>query len=504
MSVLKVSQNRQQSPNLKTLNGFSVLVLLVASLSGLCLEAADPPRSPVAPQDSLAHLQLAPGLRADLVAAEPQVTDPVAVRFDARGRMWVVEMRDYPWGPKEGELPQCQLRVLTDEDGDGFFETSRIFADQLLFTTGIQPWKGGVIVTMAGQVAYFKDTTGDGRADLRQTWYRGFVEDNSQLRANHPRFGLDNHIYIANGLRGGVVQDARQPNSPKVNINNMDFRFHPETKHDLPWESGHGSLAKMKHGNGNLLFAIHPLVVKRKDLTCFVSYNEGKTWPYKKLLHEIGGYSSTIVLDNYDIAMSHNHGFRGEHGIDFVRFNLSWLTDGKEHAKEPIQLLSQKPESKTTHRVIWREDFELSDRTIIDGGATAWRISEASDAPIGAAVSNGKFRASDTGREIVWKTEEIDIGTAKRISIAVDAIKIGNFEESDSLRIYYRLGDGDEELIESLSFSSDPQEDFETYRIRKHDLNTLGHQQVQVIIRSRINGDNKVLYWDRIEVARAE
>ncbi len=277
-----------------------------------------------------------------------------------------------------------------------------------------------------------------------------------------------------------------------------------ETKHDLPWESGHGSLAKMKHGNGNLLFAIHPLVVKRKDLTCFVSYNEGKTWPYKKLLHEIGGYSSTIVLDNYDIAMSHNHGFRGEHGIDFVRFNLSWLTDGKEHAKEPIQLLSQKPESKTTHRVIWREDFELSDRTIIDGGATAWRISEASDAPIGTAVSNGKFRASDTGREIVWKTEEIDIGTAKRISIAVDAIKIGNFEESDSLRIYYRLGDGDEELIESLSFSSDPQEDFETYRIRKHDLNTLGHQQAQVIIRSRINGDNKVLYWDRIEVARAE
>ena len=277
-----------------------------------------------------------------------------------------------------------------------------------------------------------------------------------------------------------------------------------ETKRDLPWESGHGSLAKMKHGNGNLLFAIHPLVVKRKDLTCFVSYNEGKTWPYKKLLHEIGGYSSTIVLDNYDIAMSHNHGFRGEHGIDFVRFNLSWLTDGKEHAKEPIQLLSQKPESKTTHRVIWREDFELSDRTIIDGGATAWRISEASDAPIGTAVSNGKFRASDTGREIVWKTDEIDIGTAKRISIAVDAIKIGNFKDSDSLRIYYRLGDGDEELIESLSFSSDPQEDFETYRIRKHDLNTLGHQQVQVIIRSRINGDNKVLYWDRIEVARAE
>ena len=208
-------------------------IFLVSVLAGwLPLLAADPvktPASPVAAQDSLQYLQLAPGLRAELVASEPLVTDPVAVRFDAQGRMWVVEMRDYPHGPGEGEVPQCQLRVLTDEDGDGYFETSRIFADHLLFTTGIQPWKGGVIVTMAGQVAYFKDTTGDGWADLRQTWYQGFVEDNSQLRANHPRFALDNHIYIANGLRGGVVQDVRRADSPKVNINNMDFRFHPQS-----------------------------------------------------------------------------------------------------------------------------------------------------------------------------------------------------------------------------------------------------------------------------------
>ena len=273
---------------------------------------------------------------------------------------------------------------------------------------------------------------------------------------------------------------------------------------DLPWESGHGSLAKMELGDGNLLFAIHPLVVKRKDLTCFVSYDEGKTWPYKKLLHEIGGYSSTIVLDNYDIAMSHNHGFRGEHGIDFVRFNLSWLKDGKEHASPTVQPPPQVPESKTADRAIWREDFELADRTIIDGGSTAWKILGASDAPFGTTVSNGKFRARDAGREIVWETDKIDIGEAKRISIAVDAIKIGNFEDSDSLRIYYRLGDGDEKLIDSLSFSSDPQEDFETYRIRKHDINVSGNQQAQVIIRSRINGDDKVLYWDRVEVARAE
>lgn len=273
-----------------------------------------------------------------------------------------------------------------------------------------------------------------------------------------------------------------------------------ETKLDLPWESGHGSLAKMDLDDGNRLFAIHPLVVKRKDLTCFVSYDEGKTWPYKKLLHEIGGYSSTIVLDNNDIAMSHNHGFRGEHGIDFMRFNLNWLTDGKEHSNQPTRAHSKPPKTPVDDSLIWREDFELADGAILDGGDTSWSILEISSLRKGSAVSKGKFRALDAGGETVWRTEAIDVGNVEQISIAVDAIKIGNFEASDSLRVFYRLGNRDESLIESLSFSSDPQEDFETYQIRKHNLDVSGHQQVQVIIRAQVNGEDKALYWDRVEV----
>lgn len=274
-----------------------------------------------------------------------------------------------------------------------------------------------------------------------------------------------------------------------------------ETKRDLPWESGHGSLARMELSDGSRLFAIHPLVVKRLDLTCFVSYDEGKTWPYKKLLHEVGGYSSTIVLDNYDIAMSHNHGFRGEHGIDFMRFNLNWLTDGNEQVSEPIQRLPQAPEKQIVGRSIWREDFELADGTILDGGATSWTITDASNTPVVTAVSKGKFRARDTGRETVWQTEKIDVGDAKRISVAVDAIKIGNFGASDSLRISYRLGDSDETLIDSLSFSSDPEEDFETYQVRQDDVDVSGHKQIQIIIRARVAGADKALYWDRVRVS---
>ncbi len=210
---------------------FRGLVISLAITIPLNAAAEKPasPKSPIQAKDSLAHFELVPGLKIEAVASEPEVIDPVAIRFDEDGRMWVVEMRDYPHGPAAGEKPKSRIKILEDKDNDGNYETVKIFADELLFATGLQPWKGGAFVTMAGQVAYMKDTTGDGRADQVETWYTGFAQENTQLRANHPRLALDNHIYIANGLRGGTVVDARDPDSKPVSISGMDFRFDPMT-----------------------------------------------------------------------------------------------------------------------------------------------------------------------------------------------------------------------------------------------------------------------------------
>ena len=186
--------------------------------------------SPLSIEDSLKQFRLHPDLKIEPAAAEPDVIDPVAVRFDEQGRMWVVEMRDYPNGPAEGESPKSRISVLEDRDGDGRFETSRVFADHLLFATGIQPWQQGVIATVAGEVLYLQDTDGDGVADVRETWFSGFAAENPQLRANHPTFALDNHIYIANGLRGGSVATKReewQSGAKPIPISGMDFRFDP-------------------------------------------------------------------------------------------------------------------------------------------------------------------------------------------------------------------------------------------------------------------------------------
>ena len=186
----------------------------------------------LSPSDALKTFKTADDLQIEQVLAEPIIAQPLFLNFDERGRMWVVEMTDYPNGPKPGQPPLSRIKILEDTNNDGRYETSHIFADHLLFVTGLQPWKGGVIVTMAGKVAYMKDTNGDGSTDINETWFTGFAERNSQLRANHPTFALDNQIYIANGLRGGDViarRDEWSQNAKAISISGMDFRFDPET-----------------------------------------------------------------------------------------------------------------------------------------------------------------------------------------------------------------------------------------------------------------------------------
>ena len=195
-----------------------------ASLRAIDAPAAQPALSP---QESLKQIVVDTGLTVELAANEPNVIDPIAIRFDEDGRMWVVEMRDYPLGPTKEFPARSRISILRDMDNDGFYETATVFADNLSFATGLQPWKGGVFVTSAGKVAYMKDTDGDDKADINQTWYTGFAQVNQQLRANHPTLALDNHIYIAAGLRGGTIADAQHPEVKPVSISGRDFRFDP-------------------------------------------------------------------------------------------------------------------------------------------------------------------------------------------------------------------------------------------------------------------------------------
>ncbi len=238
------------------------LVFVAASMavSGLTQE---PVQSPVEPKATIANFEIHPEFEIELVASEPQIVDPVAIRFDEYGNLWVVEMRDYPHGPKPGEEPKSRIKILRDEDKDGVYEKSHIFADKLLFATGIQPYNApsvgtkdkphyGVIVTLAGKVQWMSDTNGDFKADVVETWFEGFAEQNPQLRANDPTMGPDGWIYVANGLRNGEVKAVKKEwkDQRPVTLRSQDFRFHPKTG-KCEAISGYGQFGMAFDGKGN-------------------------------------------------------------------------------------------------------------------------------------------------------------------------------------------------------------------------------------------------------------
>jgi putative membrane-bound dehydrogenase-like protein len=185
----------------------------------------DGPDTAVPPNDSLSTFVLDPLQRIELAASEPQLIDPVAIRFDDAGDLWVVEMSDYP-NPIDSAKPTGRIRVLRDQDLDGRFETSRVFADGLLMPTGLQFHRDGVLVTVGGELWFLRDSDGDGQSDERQIWLQGFAAENPQLRVNDPDFGLDQQLYLANGLRSGRFTSGDQ----SVSIGSSDVRMDVRTR----------------------------------------------------------------------------------------------------------------------------------------------------------------------------------------------------------------------------------------------------------------------------------
>ena len=201
--------------------------------SGRMPSAPPPDIPPLAPAESLRKVHVAPGFRAELAAAEPLVADPVAFDWDSSGRLWVVEMADYPLGLDGKGAPGGRVRVLADTDGDGRYDRSTLFAEGLNFPNGILTWRDGVIVTAAPHIVFLRDTDGDGKADTREVLVSGLFEGNQQLRANGLRWGLDNWVHVASGghHRGhGAATKLRSHRAgTEVATGSRDFRFRPDT-----------------------------------------------------------------------------------------------------------------------------------------------------------------------------------------------------------------------------------------------------------------------------------
>lgn len=154
---------------------------------------------PLSPNEALATIQVPEGWKIEQLATEPLVQDPVNISFGADGKVWVVEMGDYPNGGKPG-----RVKWLSDDDGDGTLDKSVVFLDNLQFPAGVYAWRGGVVVACAPDVFFARDTDGDGVADQRQVLLSGFALANAQHRVHGFTYGLDHKLYF------GVGSDAKE------------------------------------------------------------------------------------------------------------------------------------------------------------------------------------------------------------------------------------------------------------------------------------------------------
>ncbi|CAG4990930.1 hypothetical protein DYBT9275_00642 [Dyadobacter sp. CECT 9275] len=157
----------------------------------------------LSPAESNKLTQIPPDFEIKLFAAEPDITNPIAMAWDERGRLWVVESVDYPNTFKETDgAANDRIKICEDTDGDGKADKFTTFADNLNIPTSMVFSNGGIIVSMAPDFVFMKDTNGDDVADVREVIMTGWGKNDTHAGPSNLMYGFDNKIWGVNGYSG--------------------------------------------------------------------------------------------------------------------------------------------------------------------------------------------------------------------------------------------------------------------------------------------------------------
>ncbi|PYM12903.1 MAG: dehydrogenase, partial [Verrucomicrobia bacterium] len=180
-----------------------VFKLGIWSFFGVCCLAFGVPALAADPEDpaaELASFQVADGFEVNLFAAENDgVVKPIQMRFDARGRLWVIGSTVYPQ-LEPGQVPNDKVLILEDTNGDGRCDKTTVFADGLMIPTGIELGDGGAYVGQGTELLFLKDTNGDDKADERRVVLRGFGTGDNHQNINSFLFGPGGELWFSQGL----------------------------------------------------------------------------------------------------------------------------------------------------------------------------------------------------------------------------------------------------------------------------------------------------------------
>ena len=159
-------------------------------------------QQPVPPEESLKHLVTPRDFEVQLFAAEPDITKPICLAWDERGRLWIAESVDYPNQKQASGNGRDRIKICEDRNGDGRADKFTVFADQLSIPTSLVHAFGGVIVHQAPHTLFLKDSDGDDIADVRKVLFTGWSTRDTHAGPSNLQFGPDNWLWGMQGYSG--------------------------------------------------------------------------------------------------------------------------------------------------------------------------------------------------------------------------------------------------------------------------------------------------------------
>src|SRR5207248_7890936 len=182
-----------------------------------------PPNKPYQPAEAVRRMTVPHGFSVELVAAEPDIINPVAMTFDDRGRIWVTESVEYP--RKAAGPGRDRVKILEDTDGDGRADKVTVFAEGLNIPTGVAVGCGGVWVLNAPDLLFLKEK--DGKEVSREVVLTGFGRTDTHELPNSLTWGPDGWLYGLNGVFNSchIVSQGKT-----FDFTCAMWRIHPRTR----------------------------------------------------------------------------------------------------------------------------------------------------------------------------------------------------------------------------------------------------------------------------------
>jgi putative membrane-bound dehydrogenase-like protein len=235
---------------------------------------------PLSPEESLAKIKTADDLQINLALGEPQVKQPLSIKWDARGRLWAVQYLQYPHpagltaisrdkflrtvydkvppAPPNHFRGEDKITIHEDTDGDGRYDRHKTFVEGLSICSSFAFGESGVWVLNPPYLLFYPDKNGDDVPDGDpEVHLQGFGIEDSHSVANNLRWGPDGWLYGAQGST--VTGDIRRPGEKKTvhSLGQLIWRYHPPTKRYEVFAEGGGNAFGVEFDDQGRVFSGH-------------------------------------------------------------------------------------------------------------------------------------------------------------------------------------------------------------------------------------------------------